>query len=57
MTLQGLKSLVRVQCTKLLGGKKVALGVVGGLYVSYLHQGGLEGTLPSEDGMVGAPGA
>ena len=44
--------LVGVRCTKLSGG-----GEVGGLLVLYWHWGGLEGTLPSEDGMVGASGA
>ena len=49
--------LARVQRTELSRHEEIALGVVGGLHVSYLHLGGLEGTPLSEDGMVGASGA
>ena len=35
----------------------LALGVVGGLLVSYLYRRGLDGTLPSEGGMARACGA
>ena len=35
----------------------LALGVVSGLLISYLHEGGLDGTPPSEGGMARACGA
>ena len=49
--------LVGVRRIELLGREEVAPGVVGGLHVLYLCWGGLEGTPPLEDGMVGASGA
>ena len=49
--------LTGVQQTELSGHEKVTSGVVGSLRVSYLRWGWLKGTLPSEDGMVGASGA
>ena len=49
--------LVGVRRTELSRHEEVASGVVDGLRILYLRWGGLEGTLPSEDGMVGASGA
>ena len=48
---------VRGQKTDLLGCEVLALGVVSGLLISYLHEGGLDGTPPSEGGMARACGA
>lgn len=49
--------LAGVRRAELWGREEVALGVVGGLRVSYLCWGGPEGTLPSDGGMLAASGA
>ena len=49
--------LAGVRRTELSRREEVAPGVVGGLRISYLRWGGLEGTPPLKDGMVGASGA
>ena len=46
--------LAGVQRTELSGREEVTSGVVSGIRVSYLRWEGLEGTPPSEDGMVEA---
>ena len=49
--------LAGVRRIELSGCEEVTMGVIGGLHVSYLCWGGLEGTPPSKNGMVGASGA
>ena len=49
--------LAGVRRTKLSGCEEVTSGVVDGIRVLYLRWRGLEGTPPSEDGMVEASGA
>ena len=55
---EGTSESVRGRCTKLLGREVIAPGVIGGLFISYLHWGaGKEGpvaTPPSEGGIRGA---
>ena len=46
--------LAGVRHAKFSGCEEVAQGIVGGLHVSYLHWGGLEGTPPSDGGILEA---
>lgn len=46
--------LAEVRCAELSGHEEVTPGVVCGLRVSYLRWWGLEGTPPSDDGMLAA---